>query len=116
MSAALLLVTITTLISGEIHRRTQLGSARMAALLQLLKRNPEAIAFYRKAVDLLEGLHEQSADDPEGAAVRRFMPMLLVSTSAFLALAAYLTVQSAIVLAAGYDVPQHVDFVLGQSG
>jgi uncharacterized membrane protein len=35
MAAALLLVTLTTLSSSEIHRRTQLGAARIAALLQL---------------------------------------------------------------------------------
>jgi uncharacterized membrane protein len=35
MAAALLLVTLTTLGSSEIHRRTQLGAARIAALLQL---------------------------------------------------------------------------------
>jgi uncharacterized membrane protein len=35
MPAALVLVTFTTLASGEIHRRTQLGAARVAALLQL---------------------------------------------------------------------------------
>ncbi len=33
--AALILVTVTTLASSEIHRRTLLGSARVAALLQL---------------------------------------------------------------------------------
>jgi uncharacterized membrane protein len=35
MAATLLLVTFTTLGSSEIHRRTQLGAARVAALLQL---------------------------------------------------------------------------------
>jgi uncharacterized membrane protein len=35
MAAILLLVTFTTLGSSEIHRRTQLGAARVAALLQL---------------------------------------------------------------------------------
>jgi uncharacterized membrane protein len=35
MAAALLLVTLTTLGSSEIHRRTQLPAARIAALLQL---------------------------------------------------------------------------------
>ena len=35
MPAALALVTFTALISGEIQRRTQLGAARIAALLQL---------------------------------------------------------------------------------
>ncbi len=35
MPAALVLITFTTLASGEIHRRTQLGAARIAALLQL---------------------------------------------------------------------------------
>jgi uncharacterized membrane protein len=35
MAAALLLVTLTTLGSSEIQRRTQLGAARIAALLQL---------------------------------------------------------------------------------
>lgn len=35
MAAALLLVTLTTLSSSEIHRRTQLSAARIAALLQL---------------------------------------------------------------------------------
>jgi uncharacterized membrane protein len=35
MPAALVLVTFTTLASGEIYRRTQLGAARIAALLQL---------------------------------------------------------------------------------
>ncbi len=35
MAANLLLVTFTTLGSSEIHRRTQLGAARIAALLQL---------------------------------------------------------------------------------
>jgi uncharacterized membrane protein len=41
MPAALLLVTVTTLASSEIHRRTQLGAARIAALLQL----PAMLAF-----------------------------------------------------------------------
>ena len=41
MAAALVLVTFTTLISSEIHRRTQLGAARIAALLQL----PAMLAF-----------------------------------------------------------------------
>ncbi len=41
MSAALLLVTVTTLASSEIHCRTQLGAARLAALLQL----PAMLAF-----------------------------------------------------------------------
>ena len=41
MSAALVFVTITTLASGEIYRRTQLGAARIAALLQL----PAMIGF-----------------------------------------------------------------------
>jgi len=35
MAASLLLVTFTTLGSSEIHHRTQLGAARIAALLQL---------------------------------------------------------------------------------
>jgi uncharacterized membrane protein len=35
MAAALLLVTFTTWASSEIHHRTQLGAARVAALLQL---------------------------------------------------------------------------------
>jgi uncharacterized membrane protein len=35
MAAALLLVTLTTMGSSEFHRRTQLGAARIAALLQL---------------------------------------------------------------------------------
>jgi uncharacterized membrane protein len=35
MAATLLLVTFTTLVSSEIHRRTELGAARIAALLQL---------------------------------------------------------------------------------
>jgi uncharacterized membrane protein len=35
MAAALLLVTLTTLSSSEIYRRTQLGAARIALLLQL---------------------------------------------------------------------------------
>ena len=35
MAAALLLVTLTTLSSSEIHHRTQLDAARIAALLQL---------------------------------------------------------------------------------
>jgi uncharacterized membrane protein len=35
MAATLLLVTTTTLVSSEIHRRAQLGVARIAALLQL---------------------------------------------------------------------------------
>jgi uncharacterized membrane protein len=35
MAATLLLVTFTTLGSSEIHRRTQLGAARIGALLQL---------------------------------------------------------------------------------
>jgi uncharacterized membrane protein len=35
MAATLLLVTFTTLVSSEIHHRTQLGAARVAALLQL---------------------------------------------------------------------------------
>jgi uncharacterized membrane protein len=35
MAASLLLVTLATLSSSEIHRRTQLGAARIAALLQL---------------------------------------------------------------------------------
>ena len=35
LAATLLLVTFTTLGSSEIHRRTQLGAARIAALLQL---------------------------------------------------------------------------------
>jgi uncharacterized membrane protein len=35
MAARLLLVTATTLVSSEVHRRTQLGVARIAALLQL---------------------------------------------------------------------------------
>lgn len=35
MAAALLLVTFTTWASSEIHHRTQLGAARIAALLQL---------------------------------------------------------------------------------
>ncbi len=41
MPAALLLVTVTTLASSEIYRRTQLGAARLAALLQL----PTMLAF-----------------------------------------------------------------------
>ena len=41
MPAALVLVTVTTLSSGEIYRRTQLGAARIAALLQL----PAMLAF-----------------------------------------------------------------------
>ena len=35
MAAALILVTVTTLASSEIHRRTLLGAAKMLALLQL---------------------------------------------------------------------------------
>jgi uncharacterized membrane protein len=35
MSAELVFVTFTALVSGEIHRRTELGAARISALLQL---------------------------------------------------------------------------------
>ena len=41
MPAALVLVTVTTLGSSEIYRRTQLGAARIAAFLQL----PAMLAF-----------------------------------------------------------------------
>ena len=41
MAAILVLVTLTTLGSSEVHRRTQLGVARIAALLQL----PAMLAF-----------------------------------------------------------------------
>jgi uncharacterized membrane protein len=35
MAGALILTTVTTLVSSEIHRRTQLGAAKVLALLQL---------------------------------------------------------------------------------
>ena len=41
LPAALVLVTVTSLGSGEIYRRTELGAARIAALLQL----PAMLAF-----------------------------------------------------------------------
>jgi uncharacterized membrane protein len=46
MPAALILVTVTTLASSEIHRRTLLGAAKIVALLQL----PAMLGFAAQAV------------------------------------------------------------------
>jgi uncharacterized membrane protein len=55
MPAALILVTLTTSASSEIHRRTLLGSAKVVALLQL----PAMFLF---ALQAAFSLHHPSAD------------------------------------------------------